>query len=104
MKTFLLLALLAAAICYYHGPSKPAPTATVADAHLASKSFVAKEIVVAHALTYGDRWKTGPNAFTDLKTGPDAQVTFEPFAPSQQATWNRNPGYTIVASRRIRLY
>ena len=59
-------------------------------------------IVVAPNPAYSARWKTGPNAQTDLKVGPNAQTSFEPFAPSEQASWNQNPGYTITAGARIR--
>ncbi len=105
MKTLLLLTLLAAAIYYHQGSPKPVSTASNAVvAQPTSDRVVAKEIVVAPAPSYSDRWKTGPNAFTDLKTGPNAQVTFEPFAPSEQATWNQTPGYTIISGSGIRVH
>jgi hypothetical protein len=102
MKTMLLLALLAALICYYHGPSKPAMAVIDTGAQRPPSGAMTQEIVVAHTSAYRDRWKTGPNAFTDLKTGPDAQVSFEPFAPSEQANWNQSHGYTVVSGAGIR--
>jgi hypothetical protein len=108
MKTLALLAALAALI-YYHGFSNPASTATDTAAQPRPGRVVAREIVGAPAPSYHDRWKTGPNAFTDLKptstdlkTGPNAQVTFEPFLPDEQANWNPNPGYTIVSGAKVR--
>jgi hypothetical protein len=102
MKTLALLALLAASIYYYY--SSPGAASTVADAtsQPAQNRVVAREIIVAPAPSSHDRWKTGPNAFTDLKTGPNAQVTFEPFLPDEQANWNLTPGYTIVSGVTIR--
>jgi hypothetical protein len=101
MKTLLLLVVLAASIYYYHGSAQPASTVRDTAAQPAANRVVAKEIIVAPAPSSRDRWKTGPNAYTDLKTGPNAQVTFEPFAPSEQATWNQTPGYTIVSGAGI---
>lgn len=101
MKTFLLVALLAISIFYYHGPGTPASTNRVAIAPPPNR-VLAREIVGAPAPSYQDRWKTGPNAFSDLKTGPDAQVHFEPFLPDEQANWNPAPGYTIVSGARMR--
>ena len=104
MKSLLLLTLLAAAIYFHNGSSKRAATATDTGAQPASDPVVAREIVVAPAPSYSDRWKTGPSAFTPLKTGPDAQVHWDPFLPSEHATWNQTPGYTIVSGARIRLH
>jgi hypothetical protein len=103
MKTLALLALLAASIYYYH-PFKPASTVSDTAAEPAPNHVVAKEIIVAPAPSYKDRWKTGPSAYTDLKTGPNAQVTFEPFLPDAQATWNQNQacGYTSASGVQIR--
>jgi hypothetical protein len=95
MKTFLLLALLGALI-YYHSLSKPNASDTAVKP---GASVVAKEIVVAPAPFYRDRWKT---ACTDLKTGPNAQVTFEPFLPNEQANWNQSRGFTMVSGPWIR--
>jgi hypothetical protein len=100
MKTLLLLALLAASIYYYHGSPKAASTVT--DTVAQPDRVVAKEIIVAPAPSYRDRWKTGPNAFTDLKTGPNTQVTFEPFLPNEQANWNQSRGCTMVSGPGIR--
>ena len=102
MKTLLLLALLAACLFYYHGSPKPASPATDIVTVPAAKRDVAKEIIVAPAPSYSDRWKTGPNAFTDLKTGPNAQVTFQPFLPNEQANWNQSRGCTMVSGPGIR--
>jgi hypothetical protein len=102
MKIFLLFALLAGSLYYYQGSPKPAATATDAVntvSQSASNRVAAKEIVVVPAPSYRDRWKT---ACTDLKTGPNAQVTFEPFLPNEQANWNQTPGYTIVAGAGVR--
>jgi hypothetical protein len=98
MKTLALVALLAALI-YYHGSSKPASTATDTVTQPAPNRIVTREIVTAPAPSYKDRWKV---ACTDLKTGPKAQVTFEPFLPDEQANWNLNPGYTIISGVAIR--
>jgi len=101
MKTLMLLILLAFSIyCYY---SSPAPTAKVGDtiAQPAQNPVVVREIIVVPAPSYQERWKTGPNAYTDLKTGPNAQVNFEPFAPNEQAHWNDTPRYTVTSGNRL---
>jgi hypothetical protein len=96
MKTLSLLAVLAALIYFHDGSLKSAPKGTNAAAPSASNHVVATEIVVAPAPSYQDRWKI---ACTDLKTGPNAQVTFAPFLPDSQANWNQNqsPGYTSIS-------
>jgi hypothetical protein len=99
MKTSLLLAFLAALVYYHRDPVKP--VAKAHETHAAPSPIAPKQIVVAPAPSYADRWKSGPSAFTDLKTGPNAQVHFEPFLPDEQANWNPNPGYTIVSGARI---
>jgi hypothetical protein len=101
MKTSLLLAVLAASIYYYHGSSKPVWTARDTATQPAANHVLGNKIIVAPAPSYSDRWK---NACTDLKSGPNAQVTFEPFLPDEQATWNQTPVYTIVSGARIRLH
>lgn len=102
MKTLFLVAALAALIYYYHGPSKPASAAKDIDAQPAASPTAARQIVVAPAPSYADRWKIGPNAFADLKTGPNAQVEFAPFMPDEQTNWNQTPGYTIVSGVNLR--
>lgn len=104
MKTVFLLALLAA--CFYYYFQNPAPprsaVAETAAAQTVQKSLSAPAIVIAPAPSYAERWRTGPTAQTDLKTGPNAQVEFAPFAPSEQANWNQTPGYTIVSGVSLR--
>jgi hypothetical protein len=103
MKTSLLLALLVGLIYYYYHDATPAPgTENSVSARPASTTVAAPAMIIASAPSSYDRWKTGPNAQTNLKTGPDAQTDFAPFAPSEQATWNQTPGYTIVSGRTVR--
>lgn len=109
MKFSLFLAILAAAIYFYFRNSAPAAPVQKVAARPVERS--SQTIVVAAAPSYHDRWntgpnaqtalKTGPNAQTDLKMGPNAQTDFEPFAPSQHATWNQTPGYTIVSGAKL---
>lgn len=96
MKTLSLLAVLAALIYFHEGAPNSASKVTDTVAKPASNHIVAREIVVVPAPSYQDRWKI---ACTDLKTGPNAQVTFAPFLPDSQANWNRNqsPGYTSIS-------
>jgi len=102
MKISLLFAILAAALYFYLRNSTPTPVQAVAG-RPADKIAASQTIVIAAAPSYRDRWNTGPNAQTDLKTGPNAQTDFEPFAPTQQSTWKRTPGYTVVAGKlRVR--
>ncbi len=101
MKTLALLAVLAAAIYYHHGPDNAGSTVAAGSPEHHRK--LTSQIVAAPAPSYGDRWKTGPNASTNFKSGPDAQVHWEPFLPNEQANWNQTPGYTIVSSSRFRI-
>ena len=87
VKDLLLVTLLAVSVYYYHDSRKSSSTARHTVAPPVQSRAVANEIVVAPAPSSHDRWKTGPNA----------QVTFEPFLPNEQANWNPNPGYTIVS-------
>ncbi len=113
MKTSLLIALLAG-LLYYHLHSSAAPAPAVEkpiSAPPARPAAASQAVIIASApSSYNrwassyDRWKNGPNAQTDLKTGPNAQTDFAPFAPSEQATWNQTPGYTIVAGRTPRVH
>lgn len=111
MKTPLLLALLLGLVYYYYHESpvpKPAVEKAV-PAQPVSHPVAAQAVIIAAAPSSYDRWqtgpsaqtrlKTGPNAQTNLKAGPNAQTDFAPFSPSEQATWNQSPGYTIVAGR-----
>ncbi len=113
MKSSLLLAVLTAALYFYLRNSPPTPLQG-AVARPADKVARSQTIIVAALPSYHDRWNTGPNAQTalatgpnaqtDLKDGPNAQTEFEPFAPSQHATWNQNsPGYSIVSGARLRV-
>ena len=104
MKQPLLLALLAVATFFYFRNPTP-PTSAVGNtnsARPASNAVAAQAVIIASAPSSYDRWKTGPYAQTDLKTGSNAQTDFAAFAPSEQATWNETPGYTITAGRSIR--
>ena len=112
MKSSVFLALLIAGIFYYlRCTAHTAPVPKVVAQPVEQR--VSRTIVVAAAPSYRDRWKTGPNAQTDLstcptaqtnlKTGPNAQTDFEPFAPSQHATWNQTPGYSIVSGAKLRV-
>jgi hypothetical protein len=103
MKTSLFLTFLTVAAYFYLRNSAPAANTTAASPN--RQVAAPQAIIIAAAPSY-TRWKTGPNAQTDLKTGPNAQTEFEPFAPSEQATWNQNqtPGYNIVSGGpRVRL-
>jgi hypothetical protein len=99
MKPFVVLALLAASTyVYFHGSaSPPADFWRPISSH---PTAAAPTVIIAPAPSSYERWKTGPNAQTDLKTGPNAQTDFEPFAPSEQATWNQ-PSWTVVSGIRI---
>jgi hypothetical protein len=110
MKTPLILALLAGATYIYsHNSLSPAPDAMTAVGRPGNVS--APTVTIVAAPSSYDRWKTGPNAQTDLKTGPNAQTdlacgpnaqtAFQPFAPSEHATWNSTPGYTIVSGPQV---
>ena len=111
MKTSLLLTLLALATYFYLRNSAPVGKTVAVPP---SRSVVGTQaIIIAAAPSSYNRWKTGPNAQTDLKigpnaqtdlkTGPNAQTEFEPFVPNQQATWNQTPGYTIVSGAKLRV-
>jgi hypothetical protein len=101
MKTTLVLTMLAVATyVYFHNPASTTPTGATVDAR-SSKAVTAPAVVIAAAPSSYERWKTGPNAQTDLKTGPNAQTEFLPFAPSEHATWNQTPVYTIVSGRQL---
>ena len=102
MKDMLLLTLLATSVYFYHQSKQPAAPPKPAVVQSAQTRVKAKDIVVAPAPSYKDRWTTGAEACTTLKTGPNAQVTFEPFLLDAQANWNPNPGYTIVSGYRMR--
>jgi hypothetical protein len=99
MKQAILLAAFAvSAYVYLHKSGSPSSDGTTTVAGRQSGNIaVAPNVVIAGAPPSYNQWKTGPNAQTDLKTGPNAQTDFEPFAPSEQATWNQNPGYAIVS-------
>lgn len=94
MKQPLLLFILAVAtFAYFYQPPSAAREQAESDSAPARRTNVAPpEVIVARAPSSYDRWKTGPNAQTD----------FEPFAPSEQANWNQNPGYTIIAGAGLR--
>lgn len=97
MKQPLVLALLAVST-YFYFHNSASPTPAVGKTTSAQPSSNTVGVTVAAPSSY-NRWKTGPNAQTDLKTGPNAQTNFEPFAPNEQATWNQNPGCTMVGGR-----
>ena len=100
MKTPLMLALMAGATYFYFNDSTPAATVATRPGGKLS----APAVTIAAAPSSYDRWKTGPNAQTDLKTGPNAQTdlatgpnaqtAFQPFAPSEHATWNHTSGFS----------
>ncbi|MDQ2919729.1 MAG: hypothetical protein M3R10_07625 [Verrucomicrobiota bacterium] len=101
MKYFFLIAVIAVTIfAYFHESSADSKKVFVEQPRAIRPA--ATSILIASNVPYNDRWKTGPNAQTDLKVGPNAQTSFEPFAPSEHATWNQTPGYTIVAGRHTR--
>jgi hypothetical protein len=100
MKQLVVLALLAASTYFYFHSSAP-PAADFWRPISSRPTAAAPTFTIVPAPSY-DRWKTGPNAQTDLKTGPNAQTDFEPFAPNEQATWNQNPGWTVVSGIRLR--
>ncbi len=94
MKQPLLLFILAVATFayFYQSPSVASEQAENDSPQSSRRNVAPHEVVVVRAPSSYDRWKTGPNAQTD----------FEPFAPSEQANWNQNPGYTIVAGAGLR--
>ena len=95
MRQALLLALLALTAYVYFRNSPASPAKTTVSAPPVSAPVTPQPVIIAAASSssYSNRWKTGPNAQTD----------FEPFAPSEQAKWNQNPGYTIISGpMRIR--
>ena len=94
MKQPLLLFILAVATFVYfrHSPSAATEQAESASAQARRTNVAPQEVIVARGPSSYDRWKTGPNAQTD----------FEPFAPSEQANWNQNPGYTIIAGAGLK--
>ena len=109
MKTSFLLLLLAG-LLYYHFQGSPVPRRAVADTEAGEKNSrtardknPADRIVIAALPSYSERWRTGDNAQTNLKTGPNAQTDFAPFVqvvtppPS-----NGSSGYTSVSGVRIR--
>jgi hypothetical protein len=99
MKTPLVLTMLAVATyVYFHNSASPTPAKPAVDAR-SNNAVTAPAVIIAAAPSSYERWKTGPNAQTDLKTGPNAQTEFQPFAPSEHATWNHTTGYTIVSGR-----
>jgi len=103
--SFLLVLILAGFIAYYLQYTPPKPQKVAVTVPPPRPAPVSQTVIVASSpSTYNrwassnDRWKSGQNAQTDLKTGPNAQTNFEPFAPSEQANWNENPGYTIASA------
>lgn len=109
MKIPLLLALLAVAtyVRFFHNPAS-----TGLSAARPGHTAAVPGVTIAAAPSSYDRWKTGANAQTDLKTGPNAQTdlacgpnaqtAFQPFTPSEHATWNQTPGgYTAVSGRQV---
>lgn len=111
MKIPLLLALLTGATyVYFHNSAST--TSTGLSAARPQHTGAVPTVTIAAAPSSYDRWKTGPNAQTDLKTGPNAQTdlatgpnaqtAFQPFAPSEHATWNQTPGgYTAISGRHV---
>jgi hypothetical protein len=114
MKQPLLLLFLAVlTYFYFHTSDSPAtPVAETESARPIPNRVASQTVVIASAPASYNRWKTGPiaqndwktgpTAQNDWKTGPNAQTNFEPFAPSEQATWNQTPGSTIVSGAGIR--
>jgi hypothetical protein len=101
MKTSLVLTMLAVATyMYFHKSASTTPLGTTVDAR-SNNAVTAPAVVIAAAPSSYERWKTGPNAQTELKTGPNAQTEFQPFAPSEHATWNQTTGYTIVSGLKV---
>jgi hypothetical protein len=100
MKQRLLLFILAILtfIYFYHPAAPAAPMAQAASPEPPRATVV----VVAPAPPTYSRWKSGLTAQNDWKTGPNAQTHFEPFAPSEHATWNQTSGYTIVSGAVVR--
>ena len=108
--TFALVLLLAVAIVYFfqYTPPKVQKPAVAA---IPPPRPVSQTVIIASAPSaYSrwspspDRWKSGPNAQTNLKVGPNAQTDFAEFAPTEQADWNRNCGYTIVSGSMPRVH
>lgn len=92
MRQTLLVALLAVTAYFYfqNSSSSPSPAAAPVSAEHSNPVAAPAPIIIADTSSlYSRRWKTGANAQTDL----------EPFAPSEQATWNRSSGYTITSGR-----
>lgn len=113
MKQPFLIGLLAVATFFYFYNSSPNSSAAEKAPGLAKASaqpaaplpephFAPAAPVIASLPSYSERWKTGPNAQTDLKAGPNAQTDFEPFAPSEQANWNNTPGYSVISGVTVR--
>jgi hypothetical protein len=111
MKIPLILALLAVAT-YVRFYDSASTTLTSLSAARPDHTAAVPAVTIAAAPSSYDRWKTGPNAQTDLKTGPNAQTdlacgpnaqtAFQPFMPSEHATWNQTPGgYTVVSGRQV---
>jgi len=100
MKIPLLLALLAGSSYFYFQNPASTPVQAMVTARPGGNAAVPAVTVAAGPSSY-DRWKTGPNAQTDLKTGPNAQTDFQPFAPSEQATWNQASSCTIVSGGNV---
>jgi hypothetical protein len=101
MKIPLVLTMLAVATyMYFHNSASTTPARTTVDAR-SNNAVTAPAVIIAAAPSSYERWKTGPNAQTDLKTGSNAQTEFQPFAPNEHATWNQTPGYTIVSGVKV---
>lgn len=104
MRQLLLLLLLAIATYAYFtdSGSRDSGLAKPDSTRLSRRTITPQELIIVPAPSSYDRWKTGPTAQNDWKTGPNAQTNFEPFAPSEQASWNQTSGYTIVSGAKIR--
>lgn len=103
--TFLLVLLLAGLIVYFFQYSPPKVQKAAITLPAPRPAPVSQTVIIASAppaynrwAPSPERWKTGPNAQTDLKAGPNAQTDFAPFAPSEQASWNETPGYTVASA------
>jgi hypothetical protein len=103
--TFLFVLLLAAALVYFFQYTPPKVQKAAVTLPAPRPAPVSQTVIIASAPSVynrwtpaPDRWKTGPNAQTDLKAGPNAQTDFAPFAPSEQANWNETPGYTVASA------